>query len=184
MEQCEKVDKLPYGKTSEELSQVDKNISAINELLEIMARLRNPDGGCPWDVEQNFQSIASCTLEEAYEVVDAIMENDMSALREELGDLLLQVVFHSQMAKEKGLFDFNDVAHAISEKLVRRHPHVFGDETIETAEAQTAAWEAIKAEERKAKGQSDAPESALDGIAKALPSLTRAYKLQKRAAKV
>ncbi len=156
----------------------------IDRLLEIMAQLRNPEGGCPWDVEQDFQSIAPHTLEEAYEVVDAIYEGDMNNLREELGDLLLQVVFHAQMAKEENLFDFDDVAQAINDKLIRRHPHVFGNADIKTAEAQTEAWEQIKAEERAAKGQPENPTSLLDDVPQALPALTRAAKLQKRAAKV
>lgn len=151
----------------------------IDELLTIMAQLRNKDTGCPWDVEQTFSSIASCTIEEAYEVVDAIHENDMDHLCEELGDLLLQVVFHSQMAHEENLFSFDDVAQKISEKLVRRHPHVFGDAQIDTAEGTIDAWEAIKAQERAGKSQ-----SLLDDVPKALPALTRAHKLQKRAAKV
>lgn len=153
----------------------------IDELLNIMARLRDGENGCPWDVEQTFASIASCTLEEAYEVVDAIHENDMEHLREELGDLLLQVVFHSQMAKEAGHFTFDEVAGGIAEKLVRRHPHVFGDATITTAEGTIDAWEAIKAQERAGKKKT---ESLLDDVPKALPALTRALKLQKRAAKV
>ncbi len=156
----------------------------IDRLLEIMAQLRNPEGGCPWDVEQDFQSIAPHTLEEAYEVVDAIYEGDMNNLREELGDLLLQVVFHAQMAREENLFDFDDVAQAINDKLIRRHPHVFGNADIKTAEAQTEAWEQIKAEERAAKGQPENPTSLLDDVPQALPALTRAAKLQKRAAKV
>lgn len=156
----------------------------INRLLDIMAQLRNPDGGCPWDVEQDFASIAPHTLEEAYEVVDAIYENDMTGLREELGDLLLQVVFHAQMANEAKLFDFDDVAEAISKKLVRRHPHVFGNADIRTAEAQTAAWESIKEKERAAKGEPEKPASILDDVPKALPALLRAHKLQKRAARV
>ena len=154
----------------------------IDNLLAIMARLRDKETGCPWDVEQNFASIAPCTIEEAYEVVDAIYENDMDNLREELGDLLLQVVFHSQMAKEAGLFDFDAVAESIGEKLVRRHPHVFGDAIITSAEETIDAWEAIKALERAGKPQK--PVSILDDIPKALPALTRAHKLQKRAAKV
>lgn len=156
--------------------------AAIDNLLQIMARLRDPDGGCPWDIEQNFATIAPYTLEEAYEVADAIAENDMVGLKEELGDLLLQVVFHAQMAKEEGLFDFDAVAAGIGEKLVRRHPHVFGAADIRTADDQTASWEAIKAEERKEKAGK--PVSILDNIPKALPALTRAVKLQKRAAKV
>lgn len=154
----------------------------IDELLATMARLRDKEQGCPWDVEQNFASIASCTLEEAYEVVDAIENGDMDNLCEELGDLLLQVVFHAQMAQEEGLFDFDAVARGINEKLVRRHPHVFGDATITDADATLAAWEDIKAQERAAKPQQ--AESLLDDVPRALPALTRALKLQKRAARV
>ncbi|MCH2545989.1 MAG: nucleoside triphosphate pyrophosphohydrolase [Alphaproteobacteria bacterium] len=155
---------------------------SMDTLLKIMAQLRDKDNGCPWDVEQDFASIAPCTIEEAYEVVDAIYENDMDHLREELGDLLLQVVFHAQMASEEGLFNFDDIANGISQKLIRRHPHVFGDAKIKTAAAQTESWEAIKAQERAHK-QTKA-QSLLDDVPKALPALTRAYKLQKRAAKV
>lgn len=162
--------------------QVKTMTKPIDELLSIMARLRDKETGCPWDIEQDFASIAPYTLEEAYEVADAIAENDMAGLKEELGDLLLQVVFHSQMAKEEGLFSFDEVAAAISQKLIRRHPHVFGEKEIRTAEAQTASWEAIKAEERKEKAGK--PVSVLDNVPKALPALTRALKLQKRAAKV
>lgn len=156
--------------------------SPIEDLLSIMARLRDKNGGCPWDIEQDFASIAPYTLEEAYEVADAIAENDMQGLKEELGDLLLQVVFHAQMAKEENLFDFNEVAAGIGQKLIRRHPHVFGEAEIRTAEAQTASWEAIKAEERNEKAGKQA--GILDNVPKALPALTRALKLQKRAAKV
>lgn len=161
--------------------------SAIRRLLAIMARLRDPDGGCPWDVEQTFATIAPHTIEEAYEVADAIERGDMADLKDELGDLLLQVVFHAQMAEEDSLFDFDAVATAISDKLVRRHPHVFADTKIETADAQTEHWEALKAEERAKKngnGNDDAPESALDGVTLGLPAMTRAVKLQKRAARV
>ncbi len=154
--------------------------SELQRLLEIMARLRSPDGGCPWDLEQNFSSIAPYTLEEAYEVADAIERDDMVALKEELGDLLLQVVFHSQMAKEAGLFDFKEVAKAINDKMVARHPHVFGDAEIKTAQAQTQNWETIKAEEKKAKGHT----SVLDDIPLNLPALSRAQKLTKKAAKI
>jgi len=156
----------------------------IERLIEIMAQLRDPEKGCPWDVEQTFTSIAPHTIEEAYEVVEAIEQNDMPALVDELGDLLLQVVFHARMAEEDALFAFDDVAKAICDKLVRRHPHVFGDVEIKTAEAQTASWEAQKALERKEKSVSDAPHSALDGVTGGLPALTRALKLQKRAARV
>lgn len=162
--------------------QVKTMPSPIEDLLSIMARLRDKNGGCPWDIEQDFTSIAPYTLEEAYEVADAIAEGDMQGLKEELGDLLLQVVFHAQMAKEENLFDFNEVAAGIGQKLIRRHPHVFGEAEIRTAEAQTASWEAIKAEERNEKAGKQA--GILDNVPKALPALTRALKLQKRAAKV
>ncbi|AWD20538.1 nucleoside triphosphate pyrophosphohydrolase [Fuscovulum blasticum] len=151
----------------------------IRRLLEIMARLRDPETGCPWDVEQTFASIARYTLEEAHEVVDAIEREDWAELRGELGDLLLQTVFHARMAEEAGLFGFSDVVAAISDKMVARHPHVFGDESRDkTAEQQTVDWEALKARERGARAR------VLDGVALALPSLTRAVKLQNRAARV
>lgn len=153
----------------------------INDLLQIMERLRDPDGGCPWDIEQTFSSIAPYTIEEAYEVVEAISHNDMPSLADELGDLLLQVVFHAQIAKENDLFTFEDVVKGICEKMLRRHPHVFGDVEIKDAAAQSESWEQLKAKERAEKGLS---ESALDGVALGLPALTRAVKLQKRAARV
>jgi MazG family protein len=163
------------------------------ELLSIMQRLRAPDG-CPWDREQTFASIAPYTLEEAYEVADAIEREDLEHLREELGDLLFQVVFHAQMAREAGHFDFEDVAREIGAKLVRRHPHVFGDAGPLSAAEQSIAWEESKAQERAARAaRSDAPEgpggggaapSALDGVPRALPALMRAHKLSKRAARV
>ena len=156
----------------------------LDRLIRIMARLRDPDGGCPWDVEQTFATIAPHTIEEAYEVADAIERGDMGALRDELGDLLLQAVFHAQMAHELGHFDFDDVARAISEKLVRRHPHVFGDEVVVDSQAQTRAWERHKAAERDARGAERARASVLDGVAIALPALVRALKLQDRAARV
>ncbi len=154
----------------------------IRELLDIMARLRNPDGGCPWDLEQDFASIAPYTIEEAYEVADAIDRGDLDDLKDELGDLLLQVVFHAQMAKEQGAFGFPDVVAAICDKMVRRHPHVFGEDSFEDAEAQTRNWEAIKQAERAAAG--DADTSALAGISRGLPEWQRAVKLQSRAARV
>ena len=156
--------------------------TALAELLQIMACLRNPDGGCPWDLEQDFSSIAPYTLEEAYEVAEAIQRNDATDLCDELGDLLFQVVFHAQMAKERGWFDFADVLAAINGKLVRRHPHVFGGEKIADAEAQTEAWEQHKIRERAEKGA--ATDSALDGVPLALPALVRAQKIQRRAARV
>ena len=154
-----------------------------------MEILRDPKTGCPWDLEQNFETIAPHTIEEAYEVAEAIARNDMQELKDELGDLMFQVVFYAQMAKEAGHFDFNDVVRAISEKMIRRHPHVFGTADIATAEAQTIAWEEVKARERAMKSASNRdaalhPSSALDGVAETLPALTRAVKLQKRAARV
>lgn len=151
-------------------------------LLSIMAALRDPKSGCPWDMQQDFKSIAPYTLEEAYEVCDAIERGDMNDLREELGDLLLQVVFHSQMAREAGHFGFEDVAAAISDKMVRRHPHVFAGAEERDAASQTRAWEAQKAQERASKGAEDT--SLLANIPLALPALVRAEKLTKRAARV
>jgi ATP diphosphatase len=145
---------------------------SIDQLLEIMAQLRHPEKGCPWDVEQSFATIAPYTIEEAYEVADAIERNDLPALKDELGDLLFQVVFHARMAEEAGHFGFDDVAAAISEKMLRRHPHVFGD-------AEKPDWEGIKTLERE--GNADA--SALGGVALGLPALLRAEKIQKRAAR-
>ncbi len=159
--------------------------SGIDRLLDIMARLRDPDGGCPWDVEQDFASIAPHTIEEAYEVADVIERQDMAGLVDELGDLLLQVVFHAQMAREAGLFGFDDVVAAICGKLVRRHPHVFDELKIDDAETQTVAWEELKADERNNAGAgAEEATSALAGVAVALPALTRSLKLQKRAARV
>ena len=154
----------------------------INDLLAIMARLRDPQSGCPWDVEQDFASIAAYTIEEAYEVADAIDRNDMGDLKDELGDLLLQVVFHAQMAQEQGAFDFGDVVAAICDKMTRRHPHVFADASVEDAEAQTREWEAQKRREREAAGDTDA--SALAGVSRGMPEWQRAVKLQSRAARV
>lgn len=153
----------------------------IQRLLAIMARLRDPERGCPWDVKQDFATIAPYTIEEAYEVADAIERRDMAGLREELGDLLLQVVFHARMAEEAGHFDFNQVAGTIADKMVERHPHVFGGPRVDSAEAQTLAWEDRKAAERKEKAGA---EGTLDGVPLALPALVRAEKLQKRAARV
>ena len=149
-------------------------------LIEIMARLRDPVGGCPWDQQQTFASIAPYTVEEAYEVADAIERGDLGDLKEELGDLLLQVVFHARMAQEQGAFDFAGVAAAISDKMIRRHPHVFGDHAYDDQAAQTAGWEALKAQERKAKAKT----GVLDDVPAGLPALTRAVKLTKRAARV
>jgi len=157
----------------------------LARLLEIMARLRDPERGCPWDREQSFATIAPYTIEEAYEVAEACERGDPAALKDELGDLLFQVVFHARMAEEARLFAFNDVAAAISDKMERRHPHVFGTAVIADAAAQTVAWEAHKAAERRAKAglEATAP-SALDGVGDGLPALTRALKLQRRAARV
>lgn len=151
----------------------------ITPLADIMARLRNPDDGCPWDIEQNFATIMPYTIEEAYEVADAIERNDMGALKDELGDLLLQVVFHSQMAAEAGSFDLQDVIDGICDKMTRRHPHVFGDVDADNPSTVTANWESIKAAERS----NNADDSALAGVALALPALLRAQKIQKRAAR-
>jgi nucleoside triphosphate diphosphatase len=156
----------------------------IGRLLEIMAALRTPKTGCPWDVEQTFSTIAPYTLEEAYEVADAIARGDLTDLKEELGDLLLQVVFHARMAEEQGAFDFGDVVQAITEKLIRRHPHVFGDERSDTPHAVEGLWERIKAKEKAVRGRSDQHEGALAGVPVAFPALTRALKLQQKAGKV
>ncbi len=160
--------------------------AALERLLGIMARLRDPNGGCPWDLEQTFATIAPYTIEEAYEVEDAIRRDDMPALRDELGDLLLQVVFHARMAEEAGLFDFAAVADGISEKLIRRHPHVFGDVQVDKPDAVHMNWEAIKAAERAEKEKQSPPNISLvlAGVASGLPGLTRAVKLQNRAARV
>jgi nucleoside triphosphate diphosphatase len=155
----------------------------MQRLLAVMARLRHPERGCPWDREQDFATIAPYTIEEAYEVAEAISQGDMTSLKDELGDLLFQVVFHARMADEKGHFTFDDVAAAIADKMVRRHPHVFGTTEIASAEAQTLAWEEQKAQERRAKA-TGGPHSALDGVGLALPALTRAQKIQSRAARV
>ncbi|WP_298558172.1 nucleoside triphosphate pyrophosphohydrolase [uncultured Aliiroseovarius sp.] len=153
----------------------------MDRLREIMRRLRDPETGCPWDIEQEFRTIAPYTIEEAYEVADAIEREAWDELKGELGDLLFQSVFHAQMAEEKGLFSFDDVADTMSDKMVARHPHVFGDENRDkSAEQQTRDWETIKAAERAAKAQ----QGVLDGVAIGLPALLRAAKLQKRAARV
>lgn len=159
----------------------DSNRYSLDDLLAIMARLRDPESGCPWDVQQDFASIASYTIEEAYEVADAIDRGDFDDLRDELGDLLLQVVFHAQMAREQGKFDFADVAHAISDKMCRRHPHVFGDVRYADLAAQKQGWEELKAAERADKGGVD-DDSVLAGISTGLPEWKRAIKLQQRAA--
>lgn len=167
-------------------------MSALQQLLQIMTRLRDPETGCPWDLEQDFSTIAPYTLEEAHEVADAIARGDMDNLREELGDLLLQVVFHAQMASEQGLFDFEQVAAGIADKMIRRHPHVFPDgrldsrldgETVAIESREVVAnWDAIKKAEKAAKGETHS--RILDGITAGLPALTRAEKLQRKAGKV
>ncbi|NJC38663.1 ATP diphosphatase [Xanthomonas arboricola] len=154
----------------------------IQRLLQLMARLRDREHGCPWDVAQTFASIAPHTIEEAYEVADAIDRNDLAGLRDELGDLLLQVVFHSQMAAEQGAFGFAEVVATLSDKLVRRHPHVFAEQRADDAQAVSANWEQIKRAERRAAGHQD--DSALAGIARGLPEWQRSTKLQSRAARV
>ncbi len=165
----------------------------ISRLIEIMAALRAPDTGCPWDIEQDFKSIAPYTIEEAYEVADAIARGDLDDLRQELGDLLLQVVYHARMAEEAGAFGFADVVQAITEKMIRRHPHVFGDERARSAGMAKGMWERIKAEEKSQKRATrlargldaeDHGKGFLDGIPVALPALTRALKLQQKAAQV
>jgi tetrapyrrole methylase family protein/MazG family protein/ATP diphosphatase len=160
-----------------------ETLRPIDRLLAIMARLRDPADGCPWDQEQTFATVAPYTVEEAYEVADAIERNDISDLKEELGDLLLQVVFHARMAEEQGAFSFDDVAQAINDKMIRRHPHVFAQETYASLAHQKEGWEVLKAAERDAKGKGRTP-SLLDDIPMGLPALTRAVKLSKRAAKV
>ena len=149
----------------------------IDELIAVMAKLRDPDGGCPWDLQQDFKSIAPYTIEEAYEVADAIGRNNMTDLREELGDLLLQPIYHAQMAKEAGHFDINDVIRGITAKMIERHPHVFGDEKAKSAADVNVIWDKQKSKEKT-------HESVLDAVPKALPALLRAKKLQNKAAKV
>jgi len=161
-------------------SQPVKPSRNIARLIEIMAALRTPGSGCPWDLEQTFRTIAPYTLEEAYEVADAIARGDLSDLKDELGDLLLQVAFHARMAEEQGAFDFGDVVETITAKLVRRHPHVFADAEGRTAKAVEGLWERIKAEEKAERGEM-APVAALAGVPVALPALTRALKLQDKA---
>jgi ATP diphosphatase len=162
----------------------------ISRLIEIMAALRTPNTGCPWDLKQDFATIAPYTIEEAYEVADAIARHDLDDLRDELGDLLLQVVFHARMAQEQGAFDFADVVEAITTKLIRRHPHVFGDARDLTPEAVESLWHDIKAQEKQDKAAKtgrpagDAADGALAGIPVAMPALTRALKLQQKASKV
>lgn len=163
---------------------MDDQQTPIEQLRAVMAALRTPDTGCPWDLKQDFASIAPYTVEEAYEVVDAIARGNMDDLKLELGDLLLQVVFHARMAEEQGLFDFNDVAMAISDKMKYRHPHVFSDTHVADAGQVQDNWEALKAAERAEKAPDSGPQSLMDDVPTALPGLTRAVKLQKRAAQV
>ncbi|MDA1324057.1 MAG: nucleoside triphosphate pyrophosphohydrolase [Proteobacteria bacterium] len=166
------------------MAQDSRSPHPIETLIAIMARLRDPANGCPWDKLQNFSTIAPYTIAEAYEVADAIERDDRPALKDELGDLLFQVVFHAQMAREESSFEFNDVVDAICEKMLRRHPHVFGDGDARSEQEQTKAWEEQKAAERAASGKDKEDASALDGIALPLPALMRAEKLQNRAARV
>jgi MazG family protein len=158
-----------------------RNGAAAQAVLDVMARLRDPERGCPWDLEQSFATIAPYTIEEAYEVADAIARADKPALKEELGDLLFQVAFHARMAEEEGAFDFADVANALAAKMIARHPHVFGEGDDRTAAEQTRAWETLKAEERARKRPNG---SLLDDVPMALPALMRAEKLTKRAARI
>lgn len=152
-------------------------------LLDIMARLRNPEGGCPWDLEQTFASLAPYTLEEAYEVLDAVERADFDDLRDELGDLLLQIVFHARLAEEQQLFDFESVARSIGDKLVRRHPHVFEGREFSDDRERLRYWEAAKVDERREKRSEEETASILDGVAASLPALMQAQKLQQRAAR-
>lgn len=168
--------------TSESASSSDGSADPVDAVRRIMERLRDPERGCPWDVAQDFHSIAPHTLEEAYEVADAIDRGDFDALRDELGDLLLQVVYHARMAEEAGRFDLDDVATGLADKLVRRHPHVFGDTVLADAAARDHAWEREKSAERARKGEAD--DSVLAGVTLGLPALARAQKLQRRAARV
>ena len=181
-------DAPPPNRENDDAPGVRPDAAGIDRLLDVMARLRDPNGGCPWDLEQSFATIAPYTIEEAYEVAEAIRQDDRAALRDELGDLLLQVVFHAQMAREDGSFDFDQVARGIADKMIRRHPHVFGsDETAArmSTPGQKRAWEAQKAAERAAKAEAAGRRpSVLDDVALALPALLRAEKLQKRAARV
>jgi MazG family protein len=167
--------------TEKNAETLARNAAATQAVLDVMARLRDRENGCPWDIEQNFATIAPYTIEEAYEVADAIERHDLPALKEELGDLLFQVAFHARMAEERGAFDFADVAQALADKMIERHPHVFSEAGDgRSAEQQTVAWETLKAEKRAAKGVT----SLLDDVAMALPALMRAEKLTKRAARI
>ncbi len=163
-------------------SPIKPSSASIETLLEVMAQLRHPTTGCPWDRKQDFHTIAPYTIEEAYEVAEAISRKDIEALVDELGDLLFQVVFHAQMASEEGSFNFDDVVAAIVDKMVRRHPHVFGDEPVDDIEAQSLSWEAHKAREREQRASGPGEQSLLDHVPAGLPAIKRAQKLQKRAA--
>jgi len=175
---------MQHPETPSETDVLADSSRPFERLVAIMARLRDPERGCPWDVEQTFATIAPYTIEEAYEVADAIQQADLVSLREELGDLLLQVVFHARMAEEVGAFNIEDVARAIGEKMISRHPHVFAQASIADAAAQSRAWEAQKAAERETKAAAAGRlAGALDGVPIGLPALTRALKLQKRAAR-
>lgn len=166
-------------------AQQSSAAEAFLKLLEIMAKLRDPQGGCPWDLEQSFRTIVQHTIEEAYEVADAIEQDDLQSLKSELGDLLFQTVFYAQMAREAGSFDMAEVIRGLNDKMIKRHPHVFGQVSIADAEQQTHAWEKQKAEERAADAAAKGVKpSAIDGVIPGLPALTRAEKLQKRAARV
>ncbi|WP_374334054.1 nucleoside triphosphate pyrophosphohydrolase [Aestuariivirga sp.] len=176
---------------SQDRPEPTRDLKDIQDLLAIMARLRASPGGCPWDIAQTFATIVPYTIEEAYEVADAIARQDIPALKDELGDLLFQVVFHARMAEEAGRFGFADVIEAICTKMIRRHPHVFGNAAIPDAAAQTVAWENLKAQERasararaEAAGEAPAPASVLDGLPEGLPALKQAEKFQRRAARV
>jgi ATP diphosphatase len=162
-----------------------ENLAPIDRLLAIMARLRDPVAGCPWDLEQDFPTIVPHTIEEAYEVADAIERGRMDDLKSELGDLLFQVIFYAQMARERGLYEFDDIVRTLNDKMIRRHPHVFADAAVDSADAQTVAWEEQKAGERAAEAAAKGTAaSQLDGLPLALPALTRAAKLQRRAARI
>jgi ATP diphosphatase len=166
------------------MNQPEKN-RGITKLLEVMATLRDPKTGCPWDAAQDFATITKYTLEEVYEVVEAIERQDMKSVREELGDLLFQIVFYAQMGKDKNLFDFDGLAHSTADKMIERHPHVFAGKTLDDTEALMKMWEADKAEARRKKAESEGKiPSVLDDVATSLPALTRAVKLQNRAARV
>jgi len=156
----------------------------MQDLLQIMQRLRDPDNGCPWDLKQNFQTLVPMTLEEAYEIADAIDRNDMDELKGELGDVLLHLVFYSQLAKEQGVFDFDQVVQGICEKMIRRHPHIFSDEVAEDESQVKSRWEAIKKQERLAKGEDDEESDFFAGITAALPALKHSVKLKKRASTI